>query len=157
MQPFPSKGIILLILLTGLGLFSVGVHQALEARDFSESALRADGVVVRLIQVASRNGKSGYTYSPVVEYSDENGAIQRYTTTKSSSVISVGDHMQILINRTMPDSPYSIELKSYIYSDAIFYISVGSIMTILAFGLFGISRGWWQARTRRSSRHRPPA
>jgi hypothetical protein len=103
-----------MIALPGIVLAIVGGVWWFNVHRFVQSAERAEGTVIELVE--SSGNKGGRIYSPVVEYTDSLGQQHKYRSNTSSnpSPYSVGDKVPILYDRDRPDSA-NIDHWLYLY------------------------------------------
>ena len=115
-SPLQSCIVILamMIALPGIIFAIVGGVWWFNVHNFVQSAERTEGTVVELVEKSGDRG--GLLYSPVIEYTDQQGQQHKYRSNASSnpSPYSVGDKVPILYDRERPDSA-NIDHWLYLY------------------------------------------
>jgi len=88
--------------LVGIILTVIGVLWWQNVRHFVQTAERTEGTVIKMIESRSRRGNT--TYSPVVEFTDQQGLRREFRARGSISGYSVGGKVPVLYDRERPDS-----------------------------------------------------
>jgi hypothetical protein len=114
----------------------LGIKAGLDTRSFMKTAIPGQGVVIDLTQRSStKNGRTSYTYSPVVKFTTKQGKITTFASATSSNPPAYikGQQVEILYN---PQNPQSAIINTWLD------IWGGSTLVIGLSSIFVLSGGW---------------
>jgi hypothetical protein len=126
-------GILASVGLAGLWLLVVGIRRLMATIKFYRTAARIDGVVVA-VDVQSSGGM-GLTYSPVIEFFDENVKLHKITTNlRTYKQFKVGDGVKVLYGEQAGKSRAVRNELGHIFFGCFAWIaSGGGLVTLVLF------------------------
>ena len=106
---------------------------------FVNSASRAEGVVVKLVE--SRDSDSGATYRPVFAFRDSNQVTHEIQSSVGSSppAFRVGDEVEVLYSKDDPDNA-AIDRFMFLWFFPVTFGIIGAVQLILGLTFLGMGR-----------------
>jgi len=123
------------LLIAGVGLFALGVHQSRALVRLESSGLRARGVVSSLSSSSSGSGSS--TYYPVVTYTDQAGTRVRFRDSTGSNppMYHVNDSVTVLYSPSEPGNAI-IDRGMWNWLPSAILCSLGVLLSVGGIGVF---------------------
>lgn len=124
--------VLILFMVIGLGLIASGLYIYKNTKDFLDTAVTAEGLVVDLVKSVNE----GPIGAPIVVYQDASGRLATYRSSLSSSSPSFvrGDKVKILYNpnEELHEQTALIDDFTHIWFTSIFLIVFGSFFALFA-------------------------
>jgi Protein of unknown function (DUF3592) len=123
-----------LLLIAGVGLFALGVHQSRTLMRLESFGVRAHGVVSSLSSSSSGSGSS--TYYPVVTYADQAGKKVRFRDNTGSNppMYHVNDSVTVLYSPSEPGNAI-IDRGVWNWLPSVILYALGVLLSVVSVGL----------------------